>query len=104
MASPHDIPPPPGERGLVPVTRTVYTAPGGPYANMEFIHSSGCPLEAPHHDMVVCDLVAHMGFYDFSLVEAAANTVLLTRGCSPNCRFDRGSTLGLFARQRLKDS
>ena len=104
MACPHDIPPPSGERGLVPVTRTVYAAPGGPYANMEFIHSSGCPLEAPYHDAVVRDLVARMGFYDFSLIETAANTVLLTRGCSPDCRFDRGSTLVLFACQRLEDS
>ena len=104
MASPQDQPPHPGERGLVPITRTVYAAPGGPYANMEFIHSSRCPLEAPHHDAVVRDLVARMGFYDFSLVKAAANAVLLTRGCLSDCRFDRGSTLGLFARQRLEDS
>ena len=104
MASPHNIPPPPGEHGLVPVTRTVYAAPGGSYANMEFLHVSGCPLAAPHHDAVVRDLVARMGIYDFSLVEAAANAVLLTRGCFPDCRFDRGSTLGLFARQRLEDS
>ena len=104
MASPRDLPPPPGEHSLVLVTRIVYAAPGGSYANMEFLHVSGCPLAAPHHDAVVRDLVACMGFYDFSLVEAAANTVLLTRECSPDCRFDRGSTLGLFARQRLEDS
>jgi len=73
---------------------------------MEFAHVLGCPNATSQHDAVVRDLVARMGFYDFSLVEAAANAILFTRSCSPNChgRFDRGTTLGLYARQRLEDS
>jgi len=106
MASPHDPPPPPPpeERGLVPVTRTVYAAPGGQYASMEFAHVPGCPLAAPKHNVIVRDLVARLSFYDFFLIETAANAVLLTHGCHPNCRFDRGSTLELYTSQRLEDA
>jgi len=104
MASPYDLPPPPGERGLVPVTCTVYAASGCSYTSIEFAHVHGCPNTTSRHDAVVRDLVARMGFYDFSLVEAAANAVLLTCGCSPDCRFDRGTTLGLYAHQLLEDS
>ena len=103
MASPHDLPPPPGEPGLVPVTSTVYAAPGGSYASMEFAHVHSRPNATSRHDAVVGDLVARIAFYDFSLVEAAANAVHLTRGCSPDCPFDRGTTLGLYAHQRWED-
>jgi len=62
MASSQDIPPPPGECGLVPVTCTIYAAPGGSYASMEFAHVAGCPHAIPHQDAVVRALVASMGF------------------------------------------
>ena len=99
MAYPPPIPPPPGERGLVPVTRQVYAAPGGDYALMKFIHAPGCKRIASQHDETVRTVVARMSYYDFSLVVAAANTALLTLCCLPECRFDCGTTLGLFVRQ-----
>ncbi|PUU79349.1 hypothetical protein B9Z19DRAFT_1125351 [Tuber borchii] len=90
------MPPPFEGQGLIAVRRTVYAAPGGNYASMEFSHAEGCCNTAPHHDAVVRDLVARIGLYDFSLVEASANAVLLTRGCLPECRFNRESTMGLY--------
>lgn len=103
MAYPPPIPPPPGERGLVPVTRQVYAAPGGDYALMKFVHAPGCERTTLHHDETVRAVVARMGYYNFSLVETAANTALLTLGCLLECRFDRGTTLGIFVRQHTED-
>ncbi|PUU83068.1 hypothetical protein B9Z19DRAFT_1119869 [Tuber borchii] len=104
MASRLDVSPPPGGQGLIAVRRTVYAAPGGSYASMEFLHAEGCLNTAPHHDAVVRDLVARMNLYDFSLVEASANAVLLTRGCLPDCHFDRASTMGLYVHGQAEGS
>ena len=87
-----------------PVTRTVYAAPSRAYSNMEVTHVAVCPHTVPHHNTVVYDLVPQIGYCDFSLVEAATNTILLTWGCSLDCRFDCGIILGLFAHNYLEDS
>jgi len=91
MAYSQNLPPPPGEQGLVPVVQSVYAAPRGNYASMKFLDAWGCKHTAPHHDETVRALVAHKTFYDFSLVKAAANTA-----CSP---WDVFLSVGLTAAQ-----
>ncbi|PUU81410.1 hypothetical protein B9Z19DRAFT_1122168 [Tuber borchii] len=52
MASRLDLPPATGGQGLIAVRRTVYAAPEGSYASMEFLHAEDFLNIAPHHDAV----------------------------------------------------
>ncbi|PUU76246.1 hypothetical protein B9Z19DRAFT_1066800 [Tuber borchii] len=91
-------------RVLVPGTCCIYAAPGGAYSLLGFAHVEGYLHVDFHLDASVVEIVARIDYTDFDLVEAAANTILLVRGCDPSCRYDRGTTLGLFLKQHYSDS
>ena len=82
--------------GLLPVVHSTYLAPGGDYSCLAFTHRPECRNGA--HDNEVRALISRLAHESFDLVEAASQGILLARGCSPECRFDRATTIGLYHR------
>jgi len=82
--------------GLLPVVHSTYLAPGGNYSCLAFTHRPECRNGA--HDNEVRALISRLAHESFDLVEAASQGILLARGCSPECRFDRATTIGLYHR------
>ncbi|PUU74858.1 hypothetical protein B9Z19DRAFT_1067880 [Tuber borchii] len=91
-----------GERGLVPVSRRTYMAPGGDYTRLTFEHVENCKCGDEASDDHIRMIIRNGGFETFEQVEAAIKGILLTRGCF-ECRFDRRSTLGMYVRQHSAD-
>ncbi|PUU76213.1 hypothetical protein B9Z19DRAFT_1066838 [Tuber borchii] len=89
---------------LIPVSRCIFAAFRVDSALIRFAHVKRYLHSNLQLDASIIEIVACMGYADFDLEEAAANTTLLIRSCDSGYCFDHGTTLGLFSRHYYNDS
>ena len=93
-----------GDRGLVPVVRLTYAAPGGDYSRLQFSHREGCSNDTLDFADEVRHILCSLNPRSFDLVENLCVGILAARGCdtspitSLECHLDRTTTLGFYTR------
>ena len=91
-----------GDRGLIPVVRLTYAAPGGDYSQLQFSHSEGCPNDTLDFTDEVRHILCSLNPRSFDLVENLCVGIMAARGCdtspttSLGCHLDCTTTLGFY--------
>jgi len=91
-----------GGRGLVPVVRLTYAAPGGAYQGLHLNHVEGCRNESLLFTDEVWRIVSHLDLCSFNQVETVCTDALAARSCdiigssSARCHVNRTTSLDFY--------